>query len=315
MRIKRSPFKPRGSLSKYQIVNKASPEEASVYIYDEVSYFGVNAEEFIKDLNDIKAKTIHIRLNSPGGSVFDGTAIFNAIKQHKSKTITHIDGLAASISSVIALASDEIRMAENAFLMIHDPWSIVIGNADVMREEADLLDKISGTIAKTYVAKTGKDEEEIKELMNAETWLSAEEASEMGFVDVVDEIETDEKAKATLFDLSVFIKGDEMTKIIQEKQGEAKKEPDKRTAEKALRDAGFSRSDALKIVAKGFQDESDSQTEPINDVSDSQADDSAPQSDSDNAEPEQEEEKPKILGPTETLLKKANELTNFKGEK
>lgn len=313
MRIKRSPFKPRAKTGLYKIESKA--DEATVYIYDEISWFGISAEEFIKDLNDITAKTVHIRFNSPGGSVFDGIAVFNAIKQHKSKTISHIDGFAASISSVIALASDEVRMAENAFLMIHDPWSIVIGNADTMRDEAKLLDKVGGVIAKAYIDKTGKEEKEIKALMNAETWMTADEAKEMGFIDVIDKDEEDEKAKATLFDLSVFVKGEEMEKIIAEKQGEAKKEPDKRTAEKALRDAGFSRNDALKIVAKGFQDESDSQTEPINqDVSDSQNEDSAPQSDSDKAKLTEKEEKQIVNDKTNMLLKRANNITNFKGE-
>ena len=261
MRIQRSPFKPRAK-SGYKIENKTT-EEATVYIYDEISWFGINAEQFVKDLNDLKSKITNIRINSPGGSVFDGTAVFNAIKQHKSKTVTHIEGLAASISSVIALASDEVRMAENAFLMIHDPWSIVIGNADTMREEAELLDKVGGVIAKTYEDKTGKDEKEIKEFMSAETWMTAEEALEMGFIDVIEEIEKDEKAKATLFDLSVFAKGEEMAKIIEEKQG-CKQDPNERDAEKALREAGFSRNQAKEILAKGFQNERDAQTEPVN---------------------------------------------------
>jgi len=245
MRIhNRSPFKPRAKAGSYKIENK--DDEATVYIYDEISWFGINAEQFIKELNDITAKMVNIRFNSPGGSVFDGTAIFNAIKQHKSKTITHIDGLAASIASVIALASDEIRMAENAFLMIHDPWSIVIGTADTMREEADLLDKIGGTIAKTYMNKTGKDEKEIKALMAAETWMTAEEAKEMGFIDVIDEAEKDEKAKATLFDLSVF------ANVPDQLMGE-KQEPTVKDLEKALRDVGCSQKKAKTILAKGFE--------------------------------------------------------------
>jgi ATP-dependent Clp protease protease subunit len=233
-------------LTKYKIENKAEPDEATVYLYDEISWFGVDAGQFVKDLNDIKAKTIHLRFNSPGGSVFDGTAIFNAIKQHKSKTVSHIDGLAASIASVIALASDEVRMAENAFLMIHDPWSIVIGNADTMREEAELLDKVGKTIAKTYMDKSGKDEKEIKAMMNAETWLTAEEAKEAGFVDIIEE--NDEKAKATLFDLSVFanvpaqLKGDKRT-------------PTARELESILKSSGFSNKQAKEILANGYQDE------------------------------------------------------------
>ena len=240
MRPQRSPFKPR-ALSKYKIENK-SEVEATVYIYDEISWFGINAEKFIKDLNDIKSKTINIRFNTPGGSVFDGTAVYNAIKQHNSRTISHIDGLAASIGSVIALASDEVRMAENAFLMIHDPWSIVIGNSDTMREEADLLDKVGGTIAKTYMDKTGKEEKEIKDLMTKETWMTADEALEMGFIDSIDKTKDDEKAKATLFDLSVF------ANVPDQLKGE-RQAPTTRDLERILKDAGCSNKQSKHIVA------------------------------------------------------------------
>jgi len=265
----RSPFKPRGRVD-LKIMNKDSEDEATIYIYDEISWFGISAEEFIRGLNDIKAKTIHIRLNTPGGSVFDGTAIFNAIKQHKSHTITHIDGLAASFGSVIALAGDEIRMAKNAFLMIHDPWSMVIGTADTMRQEADLLDKIGGVIADTYMDKTGKTDVEIKKLMNAETWMTAEEAMEMGFVDEIEDEKKDEKAKASLFDLSIF------ANVPDELRG-IEKDLTEREAEKALRDAGFSRTQSKEILAKGFQPERDAQVEPVKtDVRDAQMEDEPP---------------------------------------
>lgn len=245
MRItNKSPFKvkPAG----YKISNKAAPDETTVYIYDEVSWFGVQSEQFVKDLNAISAKTIHIRLNSPGGSVFDGTAIFNAIKQHKSRTVAHIDGLAASISSVIALAADEVRMSENAFFMIHDPWSIVIGNADTMREEAELLDKVKGTIAKTYMDKSGKTADEINDMMSAETWLTADEAKELGFVDEIEKAKTEDKAQATLFDLSVFANVPGVLKSQEKAITE-------REIERALRDIGCTAKQAKAIVAEGFK--------------------------------------------------------------
>lgn len=266
MRMNRSPFR-RGTLSHYKIENKASPNEATVYIYDEISWFGISAEQFIKDFNALDSKTINIRFNSPGGSVFDGTAIFNAIKQHKSKTISHIDGLAASIASVIALAADEVRMAENAFMMMHEPWSIVIGNAEIMREEADLLDKVGGVIAKTYVDKTGKDEKEIKNLMSKETWMTAEEALEMGFIDTISQTSEDEKAKATLFDLSVFAN-------VPDKLKHAEKKATRKDMERALRNVGCSHKEAKVIIAEGLgtlrnvddQDPAPPEPEPRNDV-------------------------------------------------
>ena len=241
---KRSPFKPQAK-GKYRIENKTD-KEATIYIYDEIGWFGIEAADFVKDLNDIKAETLHIRLNTPGGNVFDGTAIANAIKQHKSKTIGHIDGLAASIGSIIAIAPDETVMADNAFFMFHEAWSFVIGNAEGLREEAKLLDKIDGVLAKAYANKTGKKEDEIKDLMNAETWLTAEEALEMGMIDSIEE-DKEEKASATMFDLSVFANVPDELKDI-------KKDLNERDLERVLRDAGgCSRSQAKEIWAKGFK--------------------------------------------------------------
>jgi len=245
MRIKRSPFgKIKG---KYKIENKAN--DATVYIYDEIGWFGIEAARFAKDFSEIKADTIHIRINSPGGDVFDGTAIANTIKQHSAKTITHIDAIAASIASIIALSSDEVIMAENAFFMFHEAWSISIGSAADFRKEADLLDKIDGVLAKTYVNKTGKDEVEIKDLMAAETWLTAKEALEMG---MVDQIEEGGEVNASMFDLSVFANVPDCL------NGECEigEELNPRELERALREAGCSRNQAKEILAKGLVEES-----------------------------------------------------------
>ena len=141
--------------------------------------------------------------------------------------------------------------------MIHDPWSIVIGNADNMREEADLLDKVGGVIAKTYIDKTGKDEAEIKALMTAETWMTADEALEMGFIDVIEETEKDEKAKATLFDLSVFANVPDALK-------EVRPIPTARDLERILRDAGCSAKEAKEILAGGYKDDL-RDVEPVDD--------------------------------------------------
>jgi ATP-dependent protease ClpP protease subunit len=237
----RSLFKPRVKGS-YKISNKA--EEATIYLYDEISWFGISAEQFVKDLADIKAGVIHLRVNSPGGSVFDGTAIYNAIKAHKAKVIAHVDGLAASIASIIVMAADEIRMGENAFMMIHEPWSLVVGGADDMRKEADLLDKVAGTIINTYVSRSGKTEDEIKGMMSEETWLTAQEALDGGFCDFIDK-EKAEKAQ-TMFDLSAFAHTPE---VLQGKQ-----QPTARDLERILRDAGCSNKQAKAILAEGFKE-------------------------------------------------------------
>lgn len=246
MRAKRSIFKPK-SKGSYRI--EAKKDEATVYIYDEIGWFGVEPEQFVKDVNAIEAKTIHLRINSPGGSVFDGMAIYNTLKQHKSKVVTHIDGLAASISSIIAMAGDEIVAGEGAYLMIHEPWSIAIGSADDFRHEADLLDKVGGTIADIYTQRSGKDRDEILDLMGAETWFTGPEALENGFIDRVEAFEGAAKAKdkAILFDLSVFANVPDDLK--------AETPLTERGLEKALRDAGCSRAQAKVILAGGLPED------------------------------------------------------------
>lgn len=251
----RSPFRHdvKGS---YRIENKK--DEAHVYLYDEISdWFGISAEQFVKDLAEITSKTIHLHVNSPGGSVFDGTAIYNALKQHSAKIISHVDGLAASIASVIIMAGDEVRMGDNAFLMIHEPWSIVLGSAEDLRKEADLLDKVSGTIAKTYMDKTGKDESEIKDLMSEETWFTAEEALEAGFIDFIDKDKPSEKNKSrtVLFDLSAFANVPDALK-------ERKAPPTARELERALRDAGLSAKEAKTILSSGLKEEDQRDVDP-----------------------------------------------------
>jgi ATP-dependent Clp endopeptidase proteolytic subunit ClpP len=217
-----------------------------MYLYDEIGYWGVSAQQFVKDLENVKSKTIHLRINSPGGSVFDGTSMYNALKQHPANVIVHVDGLAASIASIIALAGNEVRMSENAFFMIHEPWSMVIGSSEEMRKEADLLDKVRGMIAGTYMKKSGKPEKEVLDLMAEETWMSAEEALSMGFIDAIDSEGAEEVA---LFDLSVFAKVPEKLQNIEVD------DMTERELERILKDAGCSNRQAKTILAKGFQKE------------------------------------------------------------
>ena len=293
----RSLFKPKAQ-GNYSIENKTD-KEATIYIYDEIGWFGVEAIDFVKDLNDIKAGTIHIRINSPGGMVFDGTSIFNAIKQHKSKTITHIDGLAASISAVIALAPDKILMAENAFMMIHNPYSMVIGNADDMRSEANLLEKVGGMISKTFIDKTGMDKEKIKDLMTADnglgTWMTADEAMELGFIDEIEEPSENENAKANIFDLSVFAN-------VPDALQNTKKDFTKRDLENALRDVGCSQSQAKEILAKGFVVEDSQRDVDDNQLNQNDRDD---QNDNDNHQRDVDPAEKIAKGSTEDLLMQA----------
>lgn len=224
---------------------EAGKVDATVYLYDEISYFGVSADQFVKDFNAIDAPLIHLRVNSPGGSVFDGTTIFNAIRQHPSKVVAHVDGLAASIASVIILAADEVQMAQNAMLMIHQPWSMVMGDANDMRHEAELLDKVSGVILQHYIDKTGQEKAQLQTWMDDETWFTAQEALDAGFADSIYEQKL-EKDQLNLFDLSVF------NNVPARLAGCPS--PAVRDLERALRDAGCSKRQAKAILACGYAD-------------------------------------------------------------
>jgi ATP-dependent Clp protease protease subunit len=164
---------------------------AEILVYEDVGagwFGGVTAKDFSADLKALgNVQTIDVRINSGGGDVFDGLAIYRQLVDHRAKVIVHIDGLAASIASVIAMAGDEIRISEAALVMIHDAWGMAVGNADDMRQMASVLETTSGAITDVYVARTRKDRGDIRNWMEAETWFTAAEAVENGFADAVDE--------------------------------------------------------------------------------------------------------------------------------
>lgn len=126
-----------------------------------------------------------VRLNSPGGDVWDGMQIHNVIKSHPGKKIVQIDGAALSAASFIAMAGDTIRMAQAGILMIHNPWSLAIGDSREMRKQGDILDKHRDTIVPLYAKQTGKRPETITRLLDAETWMTPEEALAEGFIDEI----------------------------------------------------------------------------------------------------------------------------------
>lgn len=167
----------------YHIASNAAADEADIYLYNEIGYWGVSAQQFALDLKDIKENTINVRINSPGGSVFEGQAIYNLLSQHPAKIIVWIDGWAASIASVIAQAGDVRNISENAYVMIHEPWSFAMGTADDMRAEADVLDGLEETILDIYVDRTGGDRKALQKQVKAETWFKGQEAVDAGFAD------------------------------------------------------------------------------------------------------------------------------------
>jgi ATP-dependent Clp protease protease subunit len=179
-RAKSSTAKPSG----YRMLAKGATGE--IYLYGVVGQTfwsdGVSATQFKNDLKDLGAVTqIDLRINSEGGDVFEGRTIYSLLSEHKAKIPVYVDGLAASIASLIAMAGDEIKMGDGTFMMIHNAWGLAIGNADEMRRQADLLESVSGSLLDTYVARTGKTRDEIKKWMDAETWMTAQECVDRGF--------------------------------------------------------------------------------------------------------------------------------------
>ena len=183
----------------YSINNKAA-KAADIYIFDEIGNYGITAKQFIADIKNLKGKPINLRINSLGGDVFDGMAMYNVIKRREAKTTVYIEGIAASIATIIALGADKVVMAENSLFMIHNAWGGTMGDAKDMRKTAETLEKISGELTDIYSKKTGLSNKVIKEMMNEETWLNSEEAYDLGFVDVV----SDSIKVAAKYDVSKF---------------------------------------------------------------------------------------------------------------
>lgn len=188
----------------YSISAKADAEKpsAEIHIFDEIGVWGITARDFINELRGIDAEEIALHINSPGGSVFDGVAIQNMLKQHKAHVTTYIDGIAGSIASIIALAGDEIHIADNGYVMIHDPASFVMGNKEDMLKEAEVLDKLAEGMANDYAARMEITPEDARALMAAETWWLGQEAVDAGFADST--YEGSRAAASATFDLNRF---------------------------------------------------------------------------------------------------------------
>lgn len=174
----------------------ADGKSADVFIYGEITkyaweeYGEVSSTSFKNELDELgEVDVINLYINSPGGSVFEGVAIHNMLKRHKARIIVRVDALAASIASVIAMAGEEIRMPKNSMMMIHNPWTFAMGNAVELRKQADDLDRIGQSAIQSYLQKASEkiDEETLKQLLDAETWLSADDAFSYGLCDVVED--------------------------------------------------------------------------------------------------------------------------------
>lgn len=213
---------------------QSQADRATMNIYEDIGPFGVSASDIRAELDMLNGvKNIDLKINSPGGDVFDGIAIYNDLVEHPANINVKINGMAASAASVIAMAGDSIEMAENAFMMIHNAWAIALGDRQTMTEMAEMLGKIDGSLVKTYAARTGNEAEKVEEWMNAETWFTAEEAKDSGFIDRV----TGEESPKALFDLSVY----------NNVPGRLK-----RQIEAGLREVGYSQREAKAAIKEGF---------------------------------------------------------------
>ena len=184
----------------YDVQANTPTSPVDVYIFDEIGSGSINAKGFISEIKNYKKRPMNLHINCVGGDVFEGMAIYNVLRKREYKTTVYIEGIAASMGSVIALAADQVIMAENSLFMIHNAWGGAMGEAKDLEKTASLLNKISAEIADIYVKKTNLSYEKIKDMMDEETWLNADEAYNLGFVDSI----SDAIKVAAKYDVSKF---------------------------------------------------------------------------------------------------------------
>ena len=182
--------------------------EATMYVYDMIVdtdddaawLGGVSAQSFVQQVAVIDADVIHLRINSPGGSVFAARAMETVLRNHSARVMAYVDGLAASAASWLMMAADEIEMSKGAFVMIHQAHGVVYGNADDLDKQAALLRQMDSSIAQSYADKTTLPLDDLLEMMRVETWLTAQDALDKGFIDRIGSGQTVRNA----WDLSVY---------------------------------------------------------------------------------------------------------------
>ena len=219
--------------SRFEINNKAS-DKAEILLYGPIGSSmwdedAISAKQFSDELKKLPdtVKEIHLRVNSPGGSVFEGHTIYERLKQHKAKVVVYIDGLAASIASVIAMAGDEIHMGEGSFMMIHRPWTMAVGNASEMERQINLLEKLENSMTNIYSKKTGLSVADISNKLQDDFWMNADESVDFGFAtNKTEESETLHMA-ASYIKNSNWLKGNKPTidasnKMVNSKLAELK---------------------------------------------------------------------------------------------
>lgn len=206
-------------------------------IGDEFDEGGVTAVSFVRALRDADGEDVTIHINSSGGSVFDANTMAEALRGYKGHTTASIEGLAASAASYFALTADDVVINPSALMMIHNPWDFAVGDAEDMRKKADMLDKARSTISAQYARKTGRTVDEIEELMDAETWFTAQEAVEFGLVDRMSDSEPIAACVKTE-DMKRFRNAPEGLLASDEKAKNHSDEEDEKAGEKSVGDEG-----------------------------------------------------------------------------
>jgi len=229
---------------------QALADTAEISIFDEIGGWGITVADFKEAFDLVKdKKAITVYINSPGGDVTTGMALYNLLASKRDKITVEVLGIAASIASVIALAGKELVMDEGSYYMIHNPWSVAWGEADELRKTADVLDKMRGELINLYAARSGLDADEIGQMMDDETWMTADEAVEKGFASRVHK--TVKAAALASFDLSKI--GFQHPPKALAPRPRAQEVQTIRDYEKFLRDAGFSRAEAEALASGGYK--------------------------------------------------------------
>jgi len=251
----------------WQFRNATEPGEGDLLIYGPIGsddglswlFDELSPKQFREEL-DALGDISHLRvfINSPGGDVFAGQAIHSILKRHPANVTVYIDGLAASAAVLPVMAGDKVIMPRNAMMMVHNPWTIAVGDSSEFRKVADTLDRVREAIISAYEDKTGMDRDELLAMLEAETWMSAEEAVENGFADEIEEARPIAASalghgkfmvNGVVVDLSRY---DKLPKLPWGLTPESKA-PTKRDVEKALRDAGLSARDAKAFTSAGWK--------------------------------------------------------------
>lgn len=238
-------------------------DEAEILIYGDIGGGwwdeGITAEGISEEIGALDVDTLNVRINSGGGLVFEGLAIYNAIARHPAKVIVHVDGIAASIASVIAMAGDEIRISEGSHIMIHKPWSFAVGDAIAMRKEADILDQLEAGLVDIYTARTDRERDDLSKMMAAETWFTGKQAVDAGFADEVVPAKKKEQKAAHARSAMLTLFHNTPKDLLEPRDAV----PQVRELERLLRDGeGLSHAQARRVAALaraslGLRDEAD----------------------------------------------------------